>query len=63
MTDVSQVIIKDPEQAYGHAVGHNVRLPNSEEYIKADPKFAKWYQEDILQGDWPEGPSNISIKL
>ena len=58
MIGVSQIIIKDPVHAYGYALGHKVRLPNSEVYIKTNPEIAKWYQEDVLKGPWPKQENN-----
>ena len=58
MIGVSQVIIKDPMHAYGYALGNKVRLPNSEEYIKANPEISKWYEEDVLKGAWPTQENN-----
>ena len=56
--NVSRVVIKDPIHAYGYAFEKQVRLPNSESYIKQDPIIAKWYQEDVLKGPCPKEDNN-----
>ena len=54
MTATSQVLIKDPVHAYGHAVAYGVRLPKSEPYILKNPIVAQWYADDVLKHPWTE---------